>query len=78
MKSVMPVSEFNGWMKYYAQKPPDVQELQMAVLCTIVSNAVGGKSKVDDFILSNKDANSNSSTSAITPEQVSSIFNALI
>ena len=48
----MPKDEFIKWISYLNNKPPDVQEQQMAVLSTIVSNALGGKAKVKDFLIS--------------------------
>jgi len=46
-------SEFDDWLLYFEKKPPDVQEIQMAVLTTLVTNALGGKeAKVSDYILS--------------------------
>lgn len=48
----MPKDEFIKWLSYLMNKPPSVQEQQMAVLSTLVSNALGGKAKVKDFLVS--------------------------
>jgi hypothetical protein len=52
MKSMLTEKEFLGWVKYFNQKGPDTQEIQMAILMSLVSSGLGGKGKVDDFILS--------------------------
>ena len=52
MKQMLPVSEFNGWMKYLRDKPPTIQEHQMAVLTTVLANSNGGKAKHTDFLIS--------------------------
>lgn len=70
MKSVVSVSEFNKWVKYFAQKPPDINEIQTAVLSTLVSNGLGGKAKVDNFILSGK----NGKVKKKDPNQVANEF----
>ena len=48
----MPKDEFIKWISYLNNKSPTIQEQQLAVLSTIVNNALGGKAKVHDFILS--------------------------
>lgn len=48
----MTPSEYNGWMIYLSNKQPDVTEIQLAVLSSLVSNGLGSKRSVDDFILS--------------------------
>jgi len=45
-------SELYGWMSYFKYKEPDVQEVQMAILISTVNNALGGKAKTEDYILS--------------------------
>lgn len=52
MKATMPQQEFLQWISYFANAKPDVQEQQMAVLTTVAANAMGGKAKVTDFLLS--------------------------
>ncbi len=56
MRQVLSRTEYMQWLAYFKYKQPDIQELQMAVLSTIVVNAVSSKSKakVDDFIISHK------------------------
>ena len=55
MKAIVTQPEFDMWMLYFTQKQPDVTEVQLAMLATIVSNGLGGKTKVGDFIFSAKD-----------------------
>tara|TARA_R110000772_G_scaffold5454_1_gene19456 strand:- start:11315 stop:11563 length:249 start_codon:yes stop_codon:yes gene_type:complete len=52
LRVTMPRDEFMKWISYLNNKPPTIQEQQMAVLSTIVSNALGGKAKVKDFLVS--------------------------
>jgi hypothetical protein len=52
MKQILPMSEFNGWVTYIRDKPPTIQEHQMAVLTTVLANSNGGKSKHTDFLIS--------------------------
>ena len=52
MKQVLSHSEFRGWIKYIRNKPPSIQEHQMAVLTTVAINAMGGKAKHTDFLVS--------------------------
>ena len=52
MKQVLPYKEFIGWVNYIRNKPPSIQEYQMAVLTTVAANAMGGKSKHTDFLVS--------------------------
>jgi len=51
LKTIMPVSEYNKWLIFLKDDEPDVTEIQLAVLSTLVSNGLGGKAKVSDFIL---------------------------
>ena len=52
LQQTMPQNEFLQWMSYYRNKRPDIQEQQMAVLTTVATNAMGGKRKVEDFLIS--------------------------
>lgn len=45
------MGEYNKWLLFLQDEEPDVNEIQLAVLSTLVSNALGGKSKVNDFIV---------------------------
>ena len=51
LKTIMPSSEYKKWLIFLQEDEPDVTEIQLAVLSTLVSNGLGGKAKVDDFIL---------------------------
>ena len=42
-------------MRYFSTKDADVNEVQMAMLLSMISSYMGGKSKPKDFILSNRD-----------------------
>ena len=51
---VITKDELYGWMRYYNTKEADVNEVQMAMLLSMLSNYMGGKQKPKDFILSSK------------------------
>lgn len=51
MRQTLPRSEYTGWLSYLSNRQPDETEVQLAVLSTLVSNGLGGKAKVDDFII---------------------------
>lgn len=54
VRVAMTKDELYKWISYINNKPPTVQEQQMAVLSTMVANALGGKkkAKVQDFLIS--------------------------
>ena len=52
MKHILPWDEYLKWYLYFSQKPPDVQEVQMAVFMNMVSGMMGGKNTVEDFLIS--------------------------
>ena len=55
LKATMPHSEFMGWLSYMRHEEPDVQEIQLAVLSTLVSSGLGNKkAKVDNFLIRKK------------------------
>ena len=78
MKAVVTTSEFNGWIKYFNQKPPDIQEVQLAVISTLISSAAGGKGKVKDFILSGKNGKVKPKDPNELANQVASAFRQII
>lgn len=51
-RATMPKDEFLKWVSYIQNKPPSIEEQQLAVLSTLVSNGLGGKAKVTDFLVS--------------------------
>ena len=75
MKTMVTKSEFLGWIKYFNQKPPEVTEVQLATIASLVSTAAGGKTKIDDFILSNKSSSKKKKADA---ESVASLFRGLM
>ncbi len=52
MKLTLSQNEYKKWILYLQHKQPEITEIQLAVLSTLVSNGLGSKSKVDEFILS--------------------------
>ena len=73
MKSMLTSKEFFGWVKYFNAQEPDVPEIQMAVLSNIVSSALGGKSKIEDFLI-RKQKPKQSSHKIMSPQEVSAVF----
>lgn len=52
MKKMLSHVEYQKWISYFTYKEPDVQETQMAFLMSMVSSGLGGKGKVEDFLIS--------------------------
>ena len=77
MKAVVTQPEFDLWMLYFHQKQPDVTELQLAVLSAIASNGLGGKTKVEDFILSGK-GNKKSKPKEMSPDDVAMAMRSML
>jgi len=63
-------SELMGWYEYYGMSPfaEDKNEIQMAMLSSIVSTAAGGKLKMNDFMVTKTQ---DSSRSSLTVEEMS-------
>lgn len=58
----MPQTEFIQWIAYLNNKGPDITEQQLAVLTTVAANAMGGKHKVTDFLVSKRTEHQSSSS----------------
>lgn len=71
----MPTSEYNKWLIFLRDDEPDVSEIQLAVLSTLVSNGLGGKAKIKDFIIRKKDQ---SKPKTATANDLRSAFGGLI
>jgi hypothetical protein len=54
LENNMTAQEFEEWKVYMAHEPYNPLELQLASLLTMMSNYLGGKRKVDDFMVSSK------------------------
>ena len=54
MLASMPEEEYLNWQVFLQYEPYNTQKIQLAVLSTIVSSALGGKSKFEDFMMSSK------------------------
>ena len=55
MKAMITHSEFIGWLSYLRYDEPDTNEIQLATLSMLVSNGLGGKGKVKDFLVRKPD-----------------------
>ena len=73
----MPTSEYNKWLIFLKDDEPDVTEIQLAVLSTLVSNGLGGKAKVKDFIISKEQKKETISHTGVSLESARSAFGAL-
>jgi len=75
MKNVLSQIEYLGWVEYLInRKPADVNEVQMAMVLTTLSSFAGGKSKIEDFILSNGSKGKKSKTAEKSPFDVFNAF----
>lgn len=52
MENTLSEEEFYRWQVYNKHEPLNSAEIQMALLMTIVSSALGGKNKPEDFMVS--------------------------
>lgn len=75
----MTYSELQEWQEYTQHNPfpSETQELQMAVLSFLISTANGGKSKVEDFVISNKQKQKKQSNNAQLENQIKSLFGSM-
>ena len=55
MRALLPDEEYYQWMRYLTYKKPSVNEIQLANISALIIQAVGGKAKVADFILSDNE-----------------------
>ena len=74
MKATMPRSEYVGWLSYLRYEDPDVTEMQLATLTMVVSNALGGKAKVKDFLVRKPDNNSVSDGKEMSMDAIKGVF----
>ena len=66
-----------AWLSYFRYDEPDVQEMQLAVLSTLVSNGLGGKAKVTDFLIRKPDNPTVSIGKEMSPDAVKSVFSGI-
>ncbi len=80
MKQVLPHTEYRKWLSYLQYQEPDTQEIQLAVLSTIVSNALGGKSKVKDYLINKPEERLEQRrlrTKGMSASQVAAVFSGV-
>ena len=80
MRQTMPKREFMQWLSYLHFKQPDIQEQQMAVLTTVAANAMGGKKKVTDFIISKPKRNTvthSSGAQVMSADSIRGVFGSV-
>ena len=52
LENTMSVSELMAWSTYFRNEPPDIQEMQMAVLSNMISSYMGNKkSKYANYLI---------------------------
>ncbi len=49
MENTMTADEFHNWLQYHQYEPLNRVDIQLAQLTMLVSSALGGKGKFDDF-----------------------------
>lgn len=47
----MSIVELRGWSEYLSMEPTNSVEIQLALLTSVVGNLMGGKTKIDDFLI---------------------------
>lgn len=77
MKQMLPPSEFRGWLKYIANKQPDVNEMQMAVLTAMVAQGLGSKNASYKDFLIRKQETRGQKNNIMSAGEVKSIFSGL-
>ena len=66
-----------AWLSYFRYDEPDIQEMQMAVLSAMVSNGLGGKAKVTDFLMRKPEKETVSGTNVMSEDAVRSVFSGV-
>ena len=66
----MSYSEFKGWLKYLSK--PSEQEIQMAMVCTLISGFSGSKATLDDFLINKQ---TKKGLDNLTAEQIQELLN---
>ena len=80
LRQTIPKSEYTKWMSFFHFQEPDTYEIQLATLSSLVFNAIGGKSKVKDYLI-NKPAEREETrilrTKGMTDSQVAAAFSSV-
>ena len=78
MKLSLTRAEYFKWISYYQNKNPEIQEIQLAVISSMIARGLGSKdSSADDFIISKMSKNTSPDTPMDT-EAVSNFFQAML
>jgi len=76
MRSVLSANEFTGWLLYLQQRGPDVNEIQMAMLTTLVGKGLGDKSAtIEKFIISNTETKNETASQKVN--EVGAVLSAM-
>lgn len=51
IENTMSINELREWAEYLSQEPVNSTEIQLALLTSVAANMMGGKSKIDDFLI---------------------------
>ncbi len=76
MKAMLTPNEYYKWVSYLSHKKPEVTEIQLAVLSTLVSNGLGGKAAVKDFLISDSGPKIQN-TGGMSNDQVKAAFSGV-
>jgi hypothetical protein len=73
----MTSKELRGWSQYFALEPDNSVEIQLALLAQIVNNALGGKLKIKDALITRQETTNKEMPTAPTSDQIKSVFSAI-
>lgn len=75
----MSAKEVNGWMHYFQLEPFGGERIQLALVAQVANNALGGKAKLDDLLLTmyNPKRVASIDSPPVTNEQVKAIFGSI-
>jgi len=77
MKSVLTRSEYLKWLQYNKYKSPEIAEIQMSILMSMISRGLGSKkAKPEDFMIS-KVAEERPLDKPLSMDEVGAFFGAL-
>jgi hypothetical protein len=79
LKHLLTPSELRGWIKYLALEPYNSVEIQLALVSTVANNAMGGKAKLEDMLITQRnidDKDEDVTSTRPTTNQVAFAFGA--
>ena len=79
MKNVLSYTEYNRWFVYLSNKKPDVAEVQLATISTLIAQGLGNKdAKMRDFLITKTDDETpKKQAGPMTDEAIHAVFAAI-